>query len=41
MTKIAKDLKTQDKKVLMDMVNDFDNEENLKESIEQIKIRGI
>lgn len=39
MTKIAKDLKTQDKKVLMDMVNDFDNEENLKESIEQIKLR--
>ena len=39
MTKIAKDLKTQDKKVLMDMINDFDNEENLKESIEQIKIK--
>ena len=40
MTRIAKDLKTQDKKVLMDMVNDFDNDENLKESIEQIKLRG-
>ena len=39
MTKIAKDLKTQDKKVLVDMINDFDNEENLKESIEQIKLR--
>lgn len=39
MTKIAKDLKTQDKKVLIDMVNNFDNEENLKESIEQIKIK--
>ena len=39
MTKIAKDLKTQDKKVLMDMITDFDNEENLKESIEQIKIK--
>ena len=39
MTKIAKDLKTQDKKVLMDMINDFDNDENLKESIEQIKIK--
>jgi 4-phosphopantoate--beta-alanine ligase len=39
MTKIAKDLKTQDKKVLMDMINDFDNEENLKESIEQITIK--
>ncbi len=39
MTKIAEDLKTQDKKVLIDMVNNFDNEENLKESIEQIKIK--
>ena len=38
MTKIAEDLKTQDKKVLIEMVNDFDNEENLKESIEQIKV---
>lgn len=40
MTKIAEDLKTQDKNVLMEMVNDFDNEENLKECIEQIK-RGL
>ena len=39
MTKIAEDLKTQDKKVLVEMVNEFDNEENLKESIEQIKIK--
>ena len=39
MTKIAEDLKTQDKKVLMDMVNDFDNEENLKESLEQIRMK--
>ena len=39
MTKIAEDLKTQDKKVLIDMVNDFDNEENLKESLEQIRIK--
>ena len=39
MTKIAEDLKTQDKKVLIEMVNDFDNQENLKESIEQIKIK--
>ncbi|WP_295610720.1 phosphopantothenate/pantothenate synthetase [uncultured Methanobrevibacter sp.] len=39
MTKIAEDLKTQDKKVLVEMVNDFDNQENLKESIEQIKIK--
>ena len=30
MTKIAEDLKTQDKNVLIEMVNDFDNEENLK-----------
>jgi 4-phosphopantoate--beta-alanine ligase len=39
MTKIAEDLKTQDKKVLMDLVNEFDNEENLKESLEQIRIK--
>ena len=39
MTKIAGDLKTQDRQVLIEMVNDFDNEENLKESIEQIKIK--
>jgi 4-phosphopantoate--beta-alanine ligase len=39
MTKIAEDLKTQDRKVLIEMVNDFDNEENLKESLEQIKIK--
>lgn len=39
MTKIAKDLKTQDKEVLIEMINDFDNEENLKESIEQINIK--
>lgn len=39
MTKIAEDLKTQDRTVLIEMVNDFDNDENLKESIEQIKIK--
>ena len=39
MTKIAEDLKTQDKKILIDIVNDFNNEENLKESLEQIKIK--
>ena len=39
MTKIAEDLKTQDKRVLADMINDFDNKENLKESIQQIKIK--
>ena len=38
MTKIAEDLKTQDKSVLSEMINEFDNEENLKESIEEIKI---
>ena len=39
MTKIAEDLKTQDKAVLYELVNEFDNEENLKESLEQIKIK--
>lgn len=38
MTKIASDLKTQDKDMLVEMVKEFDNNENLKESIEQIKI---
>lgn len=40
MTKIAEDLKTQEKNVLIEMVNDFDNDENLKECLEQIK-RGL
>ncbi len=40
MTKIAQDLKTQNRDVLIEMVNEFDNEENLKESIEHIK-RGL
>ena len=39
MTKIAEDLKTQEKSVLIELVNDFDNEENLKESLEQIKLK--
>ena len=39
MTKIAEDLKTQDKAVLFELVNEFDNDENLKESLEQIKIK--
>ena len=39
MTKIAEDLKTQERKVLMDIVNDFDNEQNIKESLEQIKLK--
>ena len=39
MTKIAEDLKTQDKIVLMEMVNEFDNDENLKESLQQIRLK--
>lgn len=37
MTEIAKDLKTQDKQLLINMVNDFDNKENLKESLKLFK----
>ena len=39
MTKIAADLKTQDKAVLMEMVNEYDNDENLNESLQQIKLK--
>ncbi len=39
MTKIAEDLKTQDKQILVEIVNEYDNEENLKESLEQIKLK--
>ena len=39
MIKIAEDLKTQDKEVLLEMIKEFDNEENLKESLEEIKIK--
>ena len=39
MTKIAEDLKTQDKAVLVEMVHEFNNEENLKESLEQIRLK--
>ena len=39
MTKIAEDLKTQDKTVLMEIVNEFDNDENLKESLRQIRLK--
>lgn len=39
MNKIAKDLKKQDKKVLVEMLNDFNNEDNLKKSLKQIKIK--
>ena len=38
MTKIAKDLKTQNKQLLIDIVNDFNNKENLKEALKQIKL---
>jgi 4-phosphopantoate--beta-alanine ligase len=39
MTKIAEDLKAQDKAVLVEMVNEFDNDENLKESLQQIRLK--
>ena len=39
MTKIAEDLKTQDKKLLLDMIEEFDNKDNLNESLKQIKIK--
>ena len=39
MTKIAEDLKTQDKKILKELVSEFDNEENLKESLKEIKLK--
>ena len=39
MIKIAEDLKTQDNEVLKEIVNEFDNEENLKESLEEIKLK--
>lgn len=39
MTKIAKDLKTQDKQLLKNIVNDFNNKANLKESLGQFKIK--
>ena len=39
MTKIAEDLKTQDKKLLLDMVEEFSNEDNLNDSLKQIKIK--
>ena len=39
MTKIAEDLKSQDKAVLIELVNEFDNDENLKESLEQIRVK--
>lgn len=39
MTKIAYDLKNQKRKELIEMVNDFDNDENLNDSLKQIKIK--
>ena len=39
MIKIAEDLKTQNEEVLKEIVNEFDNEENLKESLEEIKLK--
>lgn len=37
MTEIVKDLKTQDKQLLINMINDFDNRKNLKEALKLFK----
>ena len=39
MTKIADDLKSQDKELLKGMIKDFDNKTNLKESLNSFKIK--
>ena len=39
MTKIAKDLKEQDREFLIELVHDYDNKDNLKESLEEFKIK--
>ena len=39
MVKIADDLKTQDEEVLKEIVMEFDNDQNLKESLEEIKLK--
>lgn len=39
MTKIAKDLESQDEELLKEIIKDFDNETNLKESLELFKIK--
>ena len=39
MTKIAGDLKSQDKDFLKEMIKEFDNETNLKDSLELFKIK--
>ncbi len=38
MTKIAKDLKSQDEKLLREIIDEFDNEQNLKESLKLFKM---
>ena len=38
MTKITEDLKLQDKKLLLDIIEEYDNKENLKESLKLLKI---
>lgn len=39
MTKIARDLKSQDEKLLREIIDEFDNKANLKESLELFKIK--
>lgn len=39
MTRIAKDLKDQDREFLIELVEDYDNKDNLKESLEEFKIK--
>ena len=39
MTKIADDLKSQDKELLKGMIKDFDNKTNLEESLNSFKIK--
>lgn len=39
MTKIARDLKDQDRDFLVELVEDYDNKDNLKESLEEFKIK--
>ena len=39
MTKITKDLESQDEELLKEIIKDFDNETNLKESLELFKIK--
>ncbi len=39
MTQIARDLKNQDEEFLVELVKDYDNRDNLKESLDEFKIR--